>query len=67
MNSLNVYTKAQKPIDSYVFGDVLHDINLCSIDLIVFQCEKLNKSISHRVDNSNKTTYFSLYFHFVFH
>lgn len=22
MNSLNVYTKAQKPIDSYVFGEL---------------------------------------------
>lgn len=25
INSLNVYTKAQKPIDSYIFGDVLRD------------------------------------------
>ena len=50
MNSLNVYTKAQKPIDSYVFGEVLQDINLFSIDLIVFHWEKLTKSISRGVD-----------------
>lgn len=47
MNSLNVYTKAQKPIDSYVFGYVLHDINLSSVDfysLSHWKTEQIYKS-----------------------
>lgn len=45
MDSLNVYTKAQIPIDSHVRG-ALHVIIFPSLDLIVFQLEKLKKSTS---------------------